>query len=273
MRFMMMRKADAQTEQGVLPSQELMEAMANYNEQLVRAGVFVTGDGLRPSREGCRLDFHAATPSVIEGPFPATTELLAGYTVIDVDSLEQAIEWAKRWPREDSDGNATLELRRYATMEDFEPGSGLDKHLAQERMPKAVQVHLSFPGSCREAMAFYADVTGGHMEAMLSFGDTPAAGEVPSSCRDQIAHASLNIRGHRVMGADAWGDCYKAPQGAQVFLDYDDTRQASEAFARLADGGEVIMPFEPTFWAKGFGMLTDRFGVQWMLSCSSEECP
>ncbi|MBB3139905.1 YciI family protein [Halomonas organivorans] len=273
MRYMLMRKADAATEEGVLPSQELLQAMGDYNERMIRAGVFVTGDGLRPSREGCRIEFRGGEPHIVQGPFAATEELLAGYSVLEVDSLEDAIEWAKDWPREDGEGHVTLELRRYFTMQDFEPGAGLERHVAQARLPRGLQVHLTFPGNCREAMAFYAEVTGGHLEAMLAFGETPAAAEVPAEWHDRIAHASLNVRGHRLMGADMMGDCYQAPQGAQVFLDYEDVEQAAEVFRRLAEGGQVQMPFEATFWAKGFGMATDRFGVHWMVSTPGEQCP
>lgn len=273
MRYMLMRKADAATERGELPSETVLQAMADYNERLIRAGVFVSGDGLRPSREGCRLAFRDGEPRVIRGPFDATEELLAGYTVLEVDSLEEAIEWAKGWPREDTEGNATLELRRYFTMEDFNPGAGLDKHMAQSRMPRALQVHLNFPGTCREAMAFYAEVIGGHLEAVLTYGETPAAEQAPREWHDRVVHASLNIRGHRLMGADMMGECYQAPQGAQVFLDYEDVDQAAQVFQRLAEGGQVLMPFEATFWAKGFGMATDRFGVHWMVATPSDQCP
>ncbi|MDN3556820.1 YciI family protein [Halomonas maura] len=273
MRYMLMRKADVDTEQGVLPSQELLQAMGDYNERLIRAGVFVTGDGLRPSGEGCRLEFRGGEPRVIQGPFDATEELLAGYSVLEVESLEEAIEWAKGWPREDGEGNVTLELRRYFTMEDFDPGAGLDKHMAQSRMPRALQVHLAFPGTCREAMAFYAEVTGGHLEAVLTYGETPAAEQAPQEWHDRVVHASLNIRGHRLMGADMMGDCYQPPQGAQLFLDYADVDQAAQVFQRLAEGGQVLMPFEATFWAQGFGMATDRFGVHWMVATPSDQCP
>lgn len=273
MRYMLMRKADADTERGVLPSQELLQAMGDYNERLIRAGVFVTGDGLRPSREGCRLEFRGGEPRVIQGPFPATEELLAGYSVLEVESLEEAIEWARGWPREDGEGNVTLELRRYCTMEDFDPGPGLERHVDQQRLPRALQVHLTFPGTCREAMAFYAEVTGGHLEAVLTYGETPAAEQTPPDWHDRVIHASLNIRGHRLMGADMLGDCYRAPQGAQVFLDYAEVDQAEAVFRRLAEGGQVLMPFEATFWAQGFGMATDRFGVHWMVATPSDQCP
>ncbi|HLT13154.1 MAG TPA: YciI family protein, partial [Marinobacter sp.] len=80
MKYMMMRKADADTERGILPSQEILQAMADYNERLMQAGVFVNGNGLRPSSEGCRVEFHNGAPLVTTGPFDQTGELLAGYS-------------------------------------------------------------------------------------------------------------------------------------------------------------------------------------------------
>ncbi|WP_163576466.1 YciI family protein [Halomonas faecis] len=271
MRYMLMRKADEATEAGELPSQEVLEAMADYNRRLDEAGLFVTGDGLRPSREGCRIERRGGELLVTDGPFVETKELLAGYTVLEADSLETAIEWARQWPRED--GDVTLELRRYFSLEDFEPGHGLDKHLDQARLPSELNVHLCFPGNCREAMAFYAEVTGGRLEALVTYGETPAARDTPSELHDRIIHASLNVRGRRLMGADMAGDCYQAPQGAQVHLEYEALEQAEAVFQRLAEGGQVTMPFDATFWARGFGMATDRFGVHWMIGCQTGRCP
>ena len=74
------------------------------------------------------------------------------------------------------------------------------------------------------------------------------------------------------MGADAGGDCYQAPQGTQVYLEYQDMARAEQVFHQLAEGGHVVMPFEETFWAPRFGMPTDRFGMQWMISCQPEHC-
>lgn len=133
MRYMLMRKADADTENGVLPTEAILGAMADYNERMIRAGVFVSGEGIRPTREGCRIEFRNGESTVTQGPFEPTDELLAGYSVLEVDSLEEAIAWAKQWPREDAGGNVTLELRRYFTMDDFEPSAALDKHLDQQR--------------------------------------------------------------------------------------------------------------------------------------------
>jgi uncharacterized glyoxalase superfamily protein PhnB len=232
--------------------------------------VFVGGDGLRPSREGCRITFEDGEPVVTDGPFAETKELLAGYTVLEVASLEEAIAWAKQWPRED--GNPTLELRRYFALEDFAPGAGVEHHRAHGRLPAEMNVHLAFPGNCREAMAFYADITGGHIEAMITFGETPAAADTPDHWHDRIIHASLNLRGRRLMGADMEGECYQAPQGTAVHLEYQEVEQAEQLFALLADGGKVTMPIGQTFWAQRFGMVTDRFGVPWMISCGTGRC-
>lgn len=272
MKYMMMRKADKDTERGVLPSQEILRAMADYNERMMQAGVFVSGNGLRPTSEGCRIQFHNGEPLVTTGPFDQTAELLAGYSILEVDSLEDAIAWAKQWPTEDTGGNTTLELRRYFTMEDFDPGSGLDKHKALSRLPLEMNVHVGFPGTCREAMTFYQEVTGGNLEALVTYGETPAAEGVPADWHAKIVHASLNLRGRRLMGADTAGDCYQAPMGAQVHLEYDDPEQAERVFSQLAQGGSVMMPFEQTFWANRFGMTTDRFGVQWMISNQIKSC-
>lgn len=130
-----------------------------------------------------------------------------------------------------------------------------------------------------EAMADYnnrmleAEVTGGRLEALIAYGETPAARETPSERHDRIIHASLNIRGRRLMGADMAGDGYQPPQGAQVHFDYETLDRAEAVFNRLAEGGEVTMPFGATFWAQGVGMLTDRFGVPWMIGCQTGQCP
>ncbi len=130
MRFMIIRKADAETEAEVMPSTELIAAMTAYNEKLVAAGVMVGGDGLRASRHGARISFSNGRPTVVDGPFAEAKELIAGYTVIDVASYEEALEWARQWPVEDGNGNAQLELRRFVSAEDF--GQALTPDL-QER--------------------------------------------------------------------------------------------------------------------------------------------
>src|SRR5690606_12923472 len=128
-------KADAQTEAGQVATQELLAAMGRYNEELANAGVLREGAGLKPSATGARIRFQQGRPQVTDGPFTETKELIAGYTIIDVASREEALEWVRRWPVEDADGNVELELRQLYELEDFPAGEGLDVHLAlQERM-------------------------------------------------------------------------------------------------------------------------------------------
>ena len=128
MKVMMMRKADAETEKGEMPSEELLQAMADFNEQMLNAGILVDGTGLMPTSAGVRVQFSKGEPTVIDGPFTETKELLAGYTMINVASMEEAIAWAQKWPSMDSDGNVTLELRPLYEMEDFADGAAIEKH-------------------------------------------------------------------------------------------------------------------------------------------------
>jgi hypothetical protein len=119
MRFMIIRKADAETEAEAMPSTELIEQMTSFNERLVAAGVMVGGDGLKSSRHGAKISFSNGRPTIIDGPFAETKELIAGYTLIDVPSYEAALEWVKQWPPFDGHGNVQLELRQVITAEDF----------------------------------------------------------------------------------------------------------------------------------------------------------
>src|SRR5712692_4886359 len=112
MRFMILRKADSNTEAGVMPSEQLLAAMQKYMEELGKAGVLLDGDGLHPSAEGVRVSFSGGKPTVIDGPFTETKELIAGYVILQVKSRDEAIEWARRWPALDGDGNAELEIRQ-----------------------------------------------------------------------------------------------------------------------------------------------------------------
>jgi len=116
-RFMIIRKADEYTEAGILPSQELLTAMTKYNEEMAKAGVLLQGEGLRASAKGARVKFANGEPTVTDGPFTETKELIAGFTMIQVRSLEDAIQWVKRWPTED--GDAELEIRQLFEAQDF----------------------------------------------------------------------------------------------------------------------------------------------------------
>jgi hypothetical protein len=101
----------------VMPSEALLAAMLKYNEELMKAGVLLQGEGLQPSSKGFRVSTNRGKPTVVDGPFTETKELIAGFTMIQVRSREEAIEWVKRWPAED--GDAVLEVRQVFEADDF----------------------------------------------------------------------------------------------------------------------------------------------------------
>ena len=118
MRFMILLKADKQTEAGVMPSEKLLTEMGKYNEELVKAGVMLAGEGLHPSSQGARVKFSGGTCTVTDGPFPEVKELICGFWLWQVQSKEEAIAWVKRCPTP-LDGEAEIEIRQVFEAEDF----------------------------------------------------------------------------------------------------------------------------------------------------------
>jgi hypothetical protein len=128
-RFMMIVKANRDSEAGKMPSEELLAAMAKYNEELVNAGVLVDLAGLQSSAKGFRVRFAGGKPSVIDGPFAETRELVAGYWIINVKSRQEAAEWAKRVPPPHGPSEeCEIEVRQFFEMEDFAPSEAVDHH-------------------------------------------------------------------------------------------------------------------------------------------------
>ena len=118
MRVMVMVKATKDSEQGIMPGPELFEAMGKYNEELVKAGIMLNGDGLKPSSQGKRIAFDGAKRTVIDGPFAETRELVAGFWIWEVKDMAEAVEWAKRCPNP-MPGPSELEIRPFYEMADF----------------------------------------------------------------------------------------------------------------------------------------------------------
>ena len=143
MRFMIIRKADKETEAGVMPSEQLFSDMMKYNEGLVKAGVMLAGEGLHPSSQGARVKFSNGKPSVIDGPFTETKELIAGFTMIRVGSRAQALEIMKRWPASDANGQAELELRQVFEAEDFGAEFTPELRSTEERLRAAIDARES----------------------------------------------------------------------------------------------------------------------------------
>jgi hypothetical protein len=133
MRFMVMIKADKDTEAGVLPSEKLLAEMGKYNEELVKAGVMLAGEGLQPSSKGARVRFSGDQRTVIDGPFTETKELIAGFWMFQVKSKEEAIEWVKRCPNP-LQGDSEIEIRQVYEAEDFGAEFTPELREAEERL-------------------------------------------------------------------------------------------------------------------------------------------
>jgi hypothetical protein len=128
MRFMIMVKANQDTEAGKMPEEKLLAAMAKYHEDLAKAGVLLDATGLHPSSRGWRVRYSGGKRTVVDGPFTETKELIAGYTLIQVKTKEEGMEWARRFPApfgEDQVGE--IEVRQLFELEDFEPSESIDK--------------------------------------------------------------------------------------------------------------------------------------------------
>ena len=133
MRYMILVKATKDSEAGVKPPEELFAAMAHYHEQLVKAGVLLDASGLQPSSKGWRVKFSGGKRTIVDGPFTEAKELVAGYTIIQVKSRDEAIEWSRRFPNPTMDGgNCEIEVRQIFELDDFGDSPAIDRFREME---------------------------------------------------------------------------------------------------------------------------------------------
>ena len=137
MRVMVIVKATKDSEAGIMPTKELFQAMGKYNEELVKAGIMLAGDGLTPSSKGKRVRFSGSKRTVIDGPFAETKELIAGYWIWQVRSMEEAVEWVKRCPNP-MPGDSDLEIRPFFEVADFGENLTPEVREQEERLRKEI---------------------------------------------------------------------------------------------------------------------------------------
>ncbi len=134
-----------------------------------------------------------------------------------------------------------------------------------------INPYLFFDGNCKKAFAFYEQAIDARIEDMMSWRDGPMADDMPAEMLDRVMHASLLLGEERIMASDETPpENFKPMNGIRVVINANSAEDAERFFANLSEGGEINMPMEETFWAKRFGMLTDRFGVPWMVNCDKE---
>jgi PhnB protein len=139
----------------------------------------------------------------------------------------------------------------------------------EDQMPQ-INAYLAFDGNCADAMRFYEQVLQGSLKALLKNSETPAAPHVPKGNEDRIMHAYLEFDGGSLMAGDTMaGEKYYGIRGVAITLSYENTDEAKRVFDALSEGGNVSMPWSPTFWAEAFGMVKDRFGTPWIINGKS----
>jgi hypothetical protein len=143
MKVMVIVRATKNSEAGVMPSEELLTAMGKYNEELVKAGIIVAGEGLHPSARGKRVVFAGSTPSVVDGPFPETKELIAGFWLWQVRSMDEAVEWARRCPAPMPGEEGVLEIRPVFEPDDFGPALTPELRAQEERLRAETEARRS----------------------------------------------------------------------------------------------------------------------------------
>lgn len=130
-----------------------------------------------------------------------------------------------------------------------------------------LNAYLLFKGNCEEALKFYEQTLGAKIDAVMKHGGSPAEKHMPPDWGDKVLHAKFTIGNAVVFASDTPPEHYSQPQGFSISISLNDIAKGEQIFNKLAEGGSTKMPFGPTFWAKGFGMCVDRFGIPWMVNC------
>jgi len=277
MKVMVMVKATPSSEAGTMPSVELMNEMGRFNEELVAARIMKEGEGLKPSSQAVRVRFSGKNRTVIAGPFAETKELVAGYWIWEVKSMDEAVEWVKKCPNpmpEESD----IDIRPVYEMADFaeldptgEMARGEERLLNTMATQKAVvHPYLFFGGRCDEALEFYKQAIGAAVGMVLRFNECPdpvPEGMLQPGFEKKIMHCEFTVGNLTIMASDGCGP--DTPfSGFSLALTVPTTDAADRIFGALADGGKVNMQLGPTFWSPRYGQVTDKFGVAWMVMVS-----
>ncbi|WP_448249519.1 YciI family protein [Thalassotalea agariperforans] len=280
MKVMVMIKATNSSEQGELPSAELLTAMGNYNQELVNAGIVESGDGLKPSSEGFRVRFSGEKRDLTQGPFTETNELIAGYWIWNVSSMEEALAWVKKCPNPMTT-DSEIEVRPFYTMDDFAEVSSSEEVLAQEEKMRQqlassktqVNNYLFFSGNCEKALNFYQQALGVDIHFLMRFSESPEP--LPDDLsgaeyKNKIMHGEFSIGKTKFLASDGCGDGTQM-SGFSLALTLETAEEANAIFAALAKEGKVNMPLAETFWSPLYGQVTDKFGVDWMVMLPGNE--
>jgi uncharacterized glyoxalase superfamily protein PhnB len=257
---MVIVKADADTEAGKPPSPELIAAMGQYNEQLVRAGVLLAGEGLMPSSKGARVRFSGSRRTVIDGPFTETKELVAGFWLWQVKSKEEAIEWVRRCPNPLA-SDTELEIREVSE------NCGVEARPAKKAVEAVPESRGATPylvvKGASDAIAFYQRVFGADLLFRL---DDPSGAVMHAELRVGPAHFMVTEERpqHGALGPLTLGG-----SGSSATLYVPDADAVVERAVKA--GAKVVMPVQDQFWGDRCGNIVDPFGHLWFVSTHIED--
>lgn len=271
---MVLVKATASSETGQMPSEQLMIDMGRYNEELVKAGIMKAGEGLKPSSQGVRVRFSGSERSVANGPFSATNELVAGFWIWEVQSMDEAVEWVKRCPNPMPE-ESEIEIRPIFDTADFaesDPTGEIRAHEEGLRIATAarnatVRPYLFFGGRCDEALAFYQKAIGAQVGNLIRFNESPdpvPEGLLQSGFENKVMHSEFTVGDMTIMASDGCDD-QSHFSGFRLVLSVENEEDARRMFDALAEEGNIDLPLCPTFWSPCYGQVTDRFNVGWMV--------
>lgn len=279
MRFMVLIKADKDSEAGVMPSEALLAEMGAFNEALVKAGVMQAGEGLHPSSKGARIRFKGRERTVVDGPFAETKELIAGFWIWKVKDRAEAIEWVKRCPNP-MPGESEIELRQVFEADDFGAEFTPELRAQEDRLRAEIEAQQQAPAvppvppasgatpylvvkGAKDAIGWYQRIFGAQLVFKLDAPD------------GAVMHSELTVGPARFMLTEErveWGSRSPLTIGgsATTTIVYVPDADAVHA-AAIAAGATAGMPMGDQFWGDRSGSLTDPFGHQWFISTHKED--
>jgi uncharacterized glyoxalase superfamily protein PhnB len=280
MRFMIIIKANRNTEAGEMPSEELLTEMGRFNEELQKAGVLVSGEGLHPSSKGARVRFSGKERAVIDGPFTETKELIAGFWIWQVKSKAEAIEWVKRCPNPTGEASE-IEIRQVFELDEFGPELTPELRAQEERVfaeaakaqaakaggvppvpaPRGAIPYLIVKGAS-DAIGFYQRVFGAEVVMRLDAPD------------GLLMHAELKVGPSHFMLTEerpqhqALSPATLGGTGSQAVLYVPDADAVVDRAVKA--GATLTMPVADQFWGDRSGCINDPFGHAWFISTQKE---
>ncbi len=270
MRFMIIVKATKDSEAGKMPEEALIAEMAKYHEELAAAGVLRDASGLQASAKGWRIQYSGKERTFVDGPFAEAKELIAGYTIIEVNSREEAVQWTRRFPNPAINGKqGEIEVRQIFELEDFGPSEGIERfrkigvgNTIQAVQPVPCGMHTVTPhlvcAGAAEAIEFYKKAF--NAEEVM---------RVPAP-NGKLVHAQIRIGDSTLMLVDEFAEWEafgpKTLKGSPVTIHLY-VEAADRFFARAVEAGaKILMPLEDTFWGDRYGVLVDPFGHHWSVA-------